>query len=121
MSFYFVINKRKWDRLSPDIQKVFTEVAMEAKDKQAALWNEMEIEGRELFKEQGGQILDISEGEIARWIKAVEPVIAGYKQSMVSKGHKESDIDGWISFIKERIDYWKGEEKKRGIPSPYSY
>ena len=118
-AFYFVMNKNKWNKLSPDAQKVMTEVAMEAKDKQAALWNEMDIEGRDLFLSQGGELIELSDTEIEKWKNAVQPVIGAYKKSMVSKGFKESDVDGWLKFISERIGYWKGEETKRGIPNPY--
>lgn len=119
ITFYFVINKKKWDQIPPDLQKVITEVALETKEKQARLWNEMDLEGIEVFKGQGGQIFDLSDEEAKKWVKAVEPVIAGYKKSMVEKGFKESDIDGWIKFIKERIEYWKKEEKARNVPSPF--
>ncbi|MEM3427899.1 MAG: TRAP transporter substrate-binding protein [Nitrososphaerales archaeon] len=119
ITFYFVINKKKWDQIPPDVQKIMTEVAQEAKEKQARLWNEMDLEGIEVFKAQGGQIFDLSDDEAKRWIKAVEPVISGYKKSMVEKGFKESDVDSWIKFIKERIEYWKKEEKARNIPSPF--
>jgi TRAP-type C4-dicarboxylate transport system substrate-binding protein len=119
-AFYFIINKNKWDKLPPEAQKVMNEVAMEAKDKQAVLWNEMDIEGRDLFVGQGGKIFNVSDAEIEKWVKAVQPVIAQYKKDMVSKGFSEADVDGWMKFINERIKYWKAEEKKRGIPAPYS-
>ena len=92
---------------------------MEAKDKQAALWNEMDIEGRDLFLSQGGELIQLNDAEIERWRKAVQPVIVKYKEGMVSKGYNEADIDSWLKFISERINYWKMEEKKRGIPNPY--
>jgi TRAP-type C4-dicarboxylate transport system substrate-binding protein len=119
ITFYCVMNKSKWDALPPDIQKIITEVAIEAKDKQAALWNEMDTEGRDLFKSQGGQILPLSDPEVAKWIKAVEPVIADYRKNMVSKGHKEAEIDDWVNYIRERIGYWKKEEKQRAIAAPF--
>ncbi|MCX7857280.1 MAG: TRAP transporter substrate-binding protein [Deltaproteobacteria bacterium] len=119
ITFYFVINKKKWDQLPADVQKIMTEVALEAKERQARLWNQMDLEGIEVFKAQGGQIIDLSEDEAKRWAKAVEPVIAEYKKGMVEKGFKESDVDTWIKFIKDRIEYWKKEEKARNIPSPF--
>ncbi len=118
-TFYFVMNKDKWNALPPEMQKVFTEVAFETKEKQASLWNEMDIEGRDLFKSGGGQILPLSDSEVAKWVKAVQPVIADYKKGMISKGYKEAEIDGWLSFIKERTEYWKKEEKQRKIPAPF--
>lgn len=119
-AFYFIINKGKWDKLPPDAQKVMAEVAMEAKDKQAVLWNEMDIEGRDLFVSQGGQIFNVNKAEIDKWVNAVQPVIAQYKKDMVSKGYSEADVDGWLKFINERINYWAAEEKKKGIPAPYA-
>jgi TRAP-type C4-dicarboxylate transport system substrate-binding protein len=117
--FYFIINKKSWEKLSPEAQKVMTEVAMEAKDKQALLWNEMDFEGRDLFLSEGGELIKLSDAEIQRWEKAVKPVIAKYKDDMVSKGYKEADVDGWLKFIAERIHYWRDQEQKRGIANPY--
>lgn len=117
ITFYYVMKKDKWNALSPDIQKIFTEVAFETREKQAALWDQMDIEGMDLFKNKGGQVINLSEAEAAKWIKAVEPVIGEYKKSMASKGYKEAEVDGWVKYIKERIEYWQKEQKKRGIPS----
>jgi TRAP-type C4-dicarboxylate transport system substrate-binding protein len=119
ITFYWVISKKKWDTLSPDIQKVFTEVASEARDKQAALWDSMDIEGRDLFTSTGGQMIDLSEAEAERWKKAVEPVIGSYKKQMASKGYSEAEVDGWIKYIKERIAYWHKEQKARKIPAAF--
>jgi TRAP-type C4-dicarboxylate transport system substrate-binding protein len=118
-TFYWVINKRKWDALPPDIQKVFNEVASEAREKQALLWNQMDIEGRELFVSKGGEVISLSDAEVAKWIKAVKPVIGEYKKSMVSKGFKAAEVDDWLSFIKERIAYWQKQSKQRKVPSPF--
>jgi TRAP-type C4-dicarboxylate transport system substrate-binding protein len=117
ITFYYVMNKSKWNALSPDVQKVFTEVASEAREKQAALWDQMDIEGMDLFKSKGGQVINLSDAEAPKWIKAVEPVIGEYKKSMASKGYKDADVDGWVKYIRERIEYWQKEQKKRGIPS----
>jgi TRAP-type C4-dicarboxylate transport system substrate-binding protein len=119
IAFYFVVNKNKWNKISPDAQKVMTQVAMEAKDKQAVIWNEMDIEGRDLYLSKGGEMIELSDAEVAKWQKAVDPVIGEYKKSMVSKGFKAADVDEWLKFIHERISYWKAEETKRGIPNPY--
>jgi TRAP-type C4-dicarboxylate transport system substrate-binding protein len=119
ITFYWVISKRKWDGLPPDIQKIFTQVASEAREKQGALWDQMDIEGRDLFTSKGGQMINLSDAEAARWIKAVEPVITSYKKSMVPKGYKETEVDDWVKYIKERIGYWQKEQKRRGIPSAF--
>jgi TRAP-type C4-dicarboxylate transport system substrate-binding protein len=118
-TFYWVMNKNKWNALPPDIQKIFAEVASETKEKQAALWNQMDIEARDWFKNQGGQIIPFSDAEAAKWLKAVEPVFASYKKSMAGKGYKEAEVDDWLKYIKERIGYWTKEEKQKKIPTPF--
>ena len=113
------MNKNKWNKLPPDAQKVMTQVAMEAKDKQAVLWNEMDFEGKDLFVKKGGKLINLSDAQIKKWKSTVKPVIEKYKETMVSKGYKKADVDGWLKFISERIRYWKAEETKKGIPNPY--
>jgi TRAP-type C4-dicarboxylate transport system substrate-binding protein len=119
ITFYFVMNKGKWNALPPDIQKIFMEVAAETKDAQGALWNEMDIEGRDVFKAKGGQLINLPDAEVTRWKKAVEPVIGAYRKDMIGKGFKGADVDNWLSYIKERADYWRKQEKERKIPSPF--
>jgi TRAP-type C4-dicarboxylate transport system substrate-binding protein len=119
ITFYFVINKNKWNGLSPDLQKIVAEMAAEARERQGALWNEMDREGTDAFKSQGGQVIPLSDAEVSKWTKAVEPVIAEYRKAMVAKGQKETEIDGWLKFIGERIEHWKKEEKQRKIPTPF--
>ena len=118
-TFYFIMNKNKWNALLPDIQKIFTEVAEETRQKQALLWNTMDIEGADVFKKAGGQTLFLSDAEAARWIKAVAPVFGAYKKAMAGKGFKEADVDQWNGFIQERIKHWSSEAKKTKIPSPF--
>ena len=118
-TFYFVMNKGKWNSLPDDVKKTFTEVAAEVREKQAALWNEMDLEGKDVFSAQGGQVLSLSDAEATRWIKAVEPVILAYKKDMVSKGHKEAEVDSWLNYIRERTEFWRKQEKQRKIAAPF--
>jgi TRAP-type transport system periplasmic protein len=119
--FYVLMNKQKWDSLPPDVQKVIDEYSREFTEQWAVAWNNIDIGGRDFFIAQGGQIVPISDTESARWIKAAEPVIEDYKKDLISKGHKAGDIDGWLSFVRERIEYWKGQEKTQKIPTSYQY
>ena len=118
-TFYCVMNKGKWDSLPADIKKIFDEVSRQTFEAQAALWNEMDIEGKEVFLKGGGQILQLSDAEVAKWVKAVEPVISAYKKDMVSKGHKESDVDSWLNYIKERTEFYRKQEKQKKIAAPF--
>jgi TRAP-type transport system periplasmic protein len=119
--FYVIVNKEKWASLPADAQKIITDYTKDFLEEWAVSWNDIEIEGREFFLKQGGQIIPLPDSEAQRWAKAVEPVIDDYKKDMVSKGYKAQEVDGWISFLRERIEYWKGQEKARKIPTAYQY
>lgn len=118
-TFYFVMNKDKWDKLPPDAQQVFTEVAAEISNLNAIQWNDLDVDSLEYFKSMGGKVIDLSEAEVQKWKKAVEPVITTFKSDMESKGHKAAQIDEWFSFIKERIPYWKKIETEKNIAKPF--
>lgn len=120
-TFYVVMNKKKWEGLPADVQKVITAVTEEYKEKWAKLWNDIDIEGLDFFKKQGGQVIELDDAELARWAKAAEPVVADFKKDLMGKGYQAGEIDSWLSYIKERIEYWKGEEKARKIATVYKY
>jgi TRAP-type C4-dicarboxylate transport system substrate-binding protein len=120
-AFYIIMNKAKWNALPPEEQKIFTDVGKEFIEKYAVGFNNIDIEGRNFFLKQGGKDIPITEAESAKWVKAVQPVIADFKKDMVSKGFKPAEVDGWLAFIKERIEYWKGQEKAKKIPTPFTY
>ncbi len=119
--FYVMMSKHKWDALPPDMQKLFTDVSNEYKDKWGIAFNSIDFGGIEYLKKNGGQVINLSDAEAVKWVKAVQPVIADYKKDLVAKGYKEQEVDTWINFIKERTEYWKAQEKARKIPSVYEY
>ena len=118
-TFYAVMNKEKWDSLPADIKKIFDEVSAEFKAKQAMAWNEGDNEGVGFLKQQGGQVIQLPEAEAKRWEKAVEPVVTNYKKDLAGKGYKSDEIEGWLSFIRERVGFWSAKAKEQGIKSPY--
>ena len=119
--FYVVFNKRKWDSLPADVKKGITDHTNEFINRWAVEWNKIDIEGKDYFTKLGGQVLPVSDAEQAKMVKAVEPVITDYKKDLVSKGFKAAEVDQWVSFIKERIEYWKAQEKAQKVPTVYTY
>jgi len=45
----------------------------------------------------------------------------GLQKDLSSKGYKETEVESWITFVKERIEYWKGQEKAKKVPTVYQY
>ena len=56
----------------------------------------------------------MSDTEAKRWGKAAEPVIANYNKDLMAKGFRSDEIDGWISCIRERVDFWEKKAKEQG-------
>jgi len=119
--FYVLMNKNKWNSLPADVKNVILDFSKEFNERWDVEWNKIDIEGKDFLTQQGGQIHPLSDAESAKWIKAVDAVIADYKKDLTSKGYKAADIDAWIAYVKERIEYWKGQEKARKIPTVYQY
>jgi TRAP-type transport system periplasmic protein len=120
-AFYVIMNKNKWNSLAPDVQKVINDYNNEFVEEWATEWNKIDIEGAEVFKKQGGQIIPVSSAEADRWVKAAEPVIGEFRKDLVSKGFKPAEVDGWLSYMRERIEYWTAQEKVKKIPTVHQY
>lgn len=114
-TFYIVMNKDTWRKLPEDVKKVFNEYPFE--EKLATMWNEIDIDGKQLGIEKGIQFIHLPPDEARRWVKAAETVIDKYVKSMVAAGYPEKDVRGWISFVKERIDYWTKKQRELKIKS----
>jgi TRAP-type transport system periplasmic protein len=118
-TFYVVMAKDKWNALPDDIKKTVAEVSAEYRDKYGVTSNQIDIAGRDFFKEKGGQIYPLADDEIKRWQKAVEPLLDGYSKDMQAKGSKKSEIDEQFKFIRERITYWADQEKAQKLPTAH--
>jgi TRAP-type transport system periplasmic protein len=119
--FYVVMNKQKWASLPPDVQKVIAEFSNDFIERWTVEWNNIDIEGKDYFLKQGGKIVPVADADNAKWIHAAQPVIDDYKKDLASKDHNAAEIDQWIGFVKERIEYWTKQEKAKKIPTPYQY
>jgi TRAP-type C4-dicarboxylate transport system substrate-binding protein len=119
--FYVVMNKQKWNSLPADVQKVMTDFSKEFIERWTVEWNNIDIEGRDFFKSNGGKIESVLDADSPKWVKAVQPVIDDYKKDLISKGNKAGDVDEWIGFVNKRIQYWKSQEKAKNIPTTFQY
>jgi TRAP-type C4-dicarboxylate transport system substrate-binding protein len=91
-SFFVVMNKAKWNALSPEIQKVIQEINQEWIVKHGEAWDQSDMEGLRFFLNQGGEVIGLDAKESARWKKAVAPVINNYAQDMNKKGFNGQEI-----------------------------
>ena len=114
-TFYMIMNKDTWNKLPPNIQKIFNEYPFE--EKFAAMWNEIDIDGKKYGMEKGLKFIELPPEEIAKWKKAVEPVVDKYVKSMVAAGYKEKETRELINYARMRIEYWTKKQKESGVKS----
>jgi len=119
--FYVLMNKPKWNSLPPDVQKAMTDFSKEFIDRWTVEWNKIDIEGKDFALKQGAQIVTVPDADSPQWIKAGRPVLDVYKKDVVAKVHNAGYVDECIGFVTKRIQYWKGEEKAKKIPTSYQY
>ncbi len=85
-SMFVVMNKKKFDSLPKDIQQIFEQVSQEYVKVHANTWDKVDEQGRQYTLSLKNKIIELSDQENARWIKAVQPIFAEYKKYAQSKG-----------------------------------
>lgn len=104
--FYCVMNEDKYNSLPADIKEIFDTLVGEYKEAYNLVWNTADYLGKSAGEANGVEFITLSEAEEARFVAAVEPVIDNWIATMVDAGYSQAEVEGWIDFIRERIDYW---------------
>ncbi len=118
-TFYVVMNKNKWNALPDDMKKVFNEVAAQYQDKYGIASNNIDIEGRDYLKKNGGQLVPLSDEESKRWMKAAQPVVEKHIKDLEAKGLKRTEAEAYLKFITDRISYWTKKQTEMKVAAPY--
>jgi TRAP-type C4-dicarboxylate transport system substrate-binding protein len=84
--FFVVMNREKWNALSPEIQKVIEKVDTEWIEKTGMLWDEVDKSGRAFTLKLGNQIISLPKEEDQRWAKAVQSILDDYVNTMKGRG-----------------------------------
>jgi len=88
-AMFVVMNKEKWAKLPPDVQKVFTDVSQEWIAKHGEAWDQADQAGRDFVTQLKRQFVHLPDAEQQQWKTAVKPVL----ESFVSKS-KEKNLPG---------------------------
>jgi TRAP-type transport system periplasmic protein len=81
-----VMNKRKWNSLPPDIQKIMEELNEEWIEKSGKTWVEIDKEGIEYGLSKGMKIIKVSQEDVAKSEALMKPLLDAYVKSMKEKG-----------------------------------
>jgi hypothetical protein len=63
------------------------------------------------------EFINLSPSEAEKWVAAVQPVIEKYVKDMGGKGFSETEVRGYIKFLRDRIDFWTKKQIALRIPS----
>jgi TRAP-type C4-dicarboxylate transport system substrate-binding protein len=85
-TFVVVMNKKKWNSLSPDVQKIIDGMSPQYIEKFAVMWDEIEKSGKEYCIKRGNKIITLDKAEQARWVAKAEPLFDDYTKRMKAKG-----------------------------------
>ncbi|NLZ05084.1 MAG: TRAP transporter substrate-binding protein [Phycisphaerae bacterium] len=84
-AMFVVINKKAWEGLSPELQKVFTDVSNEFVAKHGQAWDQADQEGAAFVKELQREVITLDAAEQQRWQSAVQPVLDEYVKAAAEK------------------------------------
>lgn len=115
--FYLVMNKNSYEKLPPDIKSTFDTLVGEYKERYILMWNAIDFIGKKFGLSKGVEFIELPQSELPRWQAAVEPVIDDYVKRMVGKGFSETEVRGWVTFLRERSDFWAKKQLSLRIPS----
>ena len=105
--FFIAMNKKKWDALPPDIQKIVEKVNEEWIDKTGVLWDTTDQDGIKFITDRGVKLISLSKEEDARWAAAVKPLLNAYVEEM-----KKQNLPGEEA-LKFCLDYIKANQKAK--------
>lgn len=85
-AMFVVMNKDAWNRLSPEVQKVFAEVSDQWVEKHGQAWDQADREGLAYVQELQREIITLDAAQQQRWQTAVQSVLDEYVAAATEKG-----------------------------------
>ena len=114
--FLVTMNKDKWNSLPEDLQEVVTSVSASYIDKACQMCEDENRSSCDLGELNGVEFITSSAEERALWEDTLQTVLDDYVAARVDAGESQSEVDGRLSYIAERVDYWTQEQIEAGIP-----
>lgn len=84
-AMFVVMNKKKWDGMPENLQKVFETVSAEWIDKHGDAWDAGDAEGKAYTMDLGNRLIELDPAENERWKQAVRPILDQYVEKAKSK------------------------------------
>lgn len=87
MTFFVVMNKKKYESLPADIRKIIDENSgLQMAIKAGRAYDQADIPGKKLFEDKGGITYQLPAAEKEKWMKAAMPIKTNWIKDMKTKG-----------------------------------
>jgi len=114
--FLVTMNNDKWNSLPAELQEVVTSVSASYIDEACQMWENENTASCNLGKSLGVEFITLSTEEHALWEDTLQGVVDNYVAARVDAGESQSEVEGWLDYTAERVDYWTQEQIDAGIP-----
>jgi TRAP-type C4-dicarboxylate transport system substrate-binding protein len=85
-AMFVTMNRKKWESLPRDIQKIFAEVSKDWVARHGQAWDEADAAGREFVTTLKREMIPLTPEEQQKWKAAVQPVLNDYLAATKGKG-----------------------------------
>jgi TRAP-type C4-dicarboxylate transport system substrate-binding protein len=92
-TFFIVMNKDRWNEISPKDQKIIEQINREWSVMHGRAWDASGAEGREFLASKGGDFIELDPAEAERWVQAAKPVLDGYADGEGKAVNGKSVVD----------------------------
>ena len=87
MTFFVVMNKKKYESLPPDIRKIIDDNSgLQMAITAGRAYDQADTPGKKLFEEKGGTIYQLPEAEKEKWMKSSMIIKTNWLKDMEAKG-----------------------------------
>ena len=84
---YVAMNRQVWNSLPPDVQKVFEKEDSWGAAQDITLWTKADEDGAAFAKSQGVQFVELSPGEMEKFMAKIRPIQDKVAKEMDAKGY----------------------------------
>jgi len=113
--FITTMSNDAWDSLPADLQQVVTDVSADYADAICEMWDDTNKASMQVGEDEGVELITLSATERDAWLAAMAGCSDAWVTSMVDKGYTQSDVEEWIAYAEERVEYWIDEQIDAGI------
>jgi TRAP-type C4-dicarboxylate transport system substrate-binding protein len=114
--FITTMSNKCWNSLPADLQAVVTSVSASFVGQACTYWTNANKSGMDIGQAAGVEFITLNASQRALWQASLAGVIPTWVTGMVGKGFVQSDVEGWLTYIQGRLEYWVGEQIKAGVP-----